>query len=338
MAFDQQKLQHLPTFSLKKASAQRVLLEALGMLDAFGVPLGGMTPRRLERMAMAFLAVCDVTATAGWAKATDVTSGRSVTTRAIISYVNEHFAESISSGSYDDIRRQDLRLPVEAGIVARSAPSAATNSPTRGYALSPAYLAAVRAFGTDTWEQELQEVLAARGTLAAQLAGARQLTRTSIQVGDQSLEFGPGDHNALIKAVIEQFLPRFGQNAEVLYVGDADNRDLLYRRDRLDELKFAELTHGELPDVVAYSPERNWLFLVEAVHTSGPLDSVRKLHLETLAEHVQAGLVFVTAFRTRDKFRAFSARLAWETEVWIEEDPDHLIHFNGDRFLGPHST
>jgi BsuBI/PstI restriction endonuclease domain len=26
--------------------------------------------------------------------------------------------------------------------------------------------------------------------------------------------------------------------------------------------------------------------------------------------------------------------IAWESKVWIAEDPDHMIHFNGDRFLG----
>ena len=27
--------------------------------------------------------------------------------------------------------------------------------------------------------------------------------------------------------------------------------------------------------------------------------------------------------------------LAWETEVWIAEMPEHMIHLNGDRFMGP---
>ncbi|MFS2517149.1 MULTISPECIES: BsuBI/PstI family type II restriction endonuclease [Parabacteroides] len=29
------------------------------------------------------------------------------------------------------------------------------------------------------------------------------------------------------------------------------------------------------------------------------------------------------------------ADIAWETEVWIAENPGHMIHFNGDRFIGP---
>ena len=32
----------------------------------------------------------------------------------------------------------------------------------------------------------------------------------------------------------------------------------------------------------------------------------------------------------------FSLRSTWESEVWVAEDPDHLIHFDGERFLGPY--
>ena len=29
---------------------------------------------------------------------------------------------------------------------------------------------------------------------------------------------------------------------------------------------------------------------------------------------------------------------AEQTEVWIAENPDHLIHYNGEKFLGPFTT
>jgi hypothetical protein len=28
--------------------------------------------------------------------------------------------------------------------------------------------------------------------------------------------------------------------------------------------------------------------------------------------------------------------ISWETEVWVADSPTHLIHFNGERFLGPY--
>ena len=46
--------------------------------------------------------------------------------------------------------------------------------------------------------------------------------------------------------------------------------------------------------------------------------------------------LFVTAFETRRTMQTFVSHIAWESEVWIAEDPDHMIHFNGERFLGPY--
>jgi adenine-specific DNA-methyltransferase len=46
----------------------------------------------------------------------------------------------------------------------------------------------------------------------------------------------------------------------------------------------------------------------------------------------------VTAFPDRVTFRKFAKDIAWETEVWIADNPDHMIHFNGDKFLGPYTN
>jgi len=45
----------------------------------------------------------------------------------------------------------------------------------------------------------------------------------------------------------------------------------------------------------------------------------------------------VTAFLTRRAMTKYLADISWETEVWVAEAPSHLIHFNGERFLGPYS-
>jgi hypothetical protein len=49
-----------------------------------------------------------------------------------------------------------------------------------------------------------------------------------------------------------------------------------------------------------------------------------------------AEVVYVTAFTDRDSLRKFSSEIAWETEVWVASDPDHMIHFDGEKFLGPY--
>ena len=43
--------------------------------------------------------------------------------------------------------------------------------------------------------------------------------------------------------------------------------------------------------------------------------------------------IYVSAFPDINEFRRHIIDIAWETEVWIADNPDHMIHFNGDRFL-----
>ena len=140
------------------------------------------------------------------------------------------------------------------------------------------------------------------------------------------------------QAVIEEFLPRYGYGAEVLYVGDAASKYLVRDEARLREHDFFELAHGELPDIVAYSAKRRWLYLIEAVHSSGPVSPIRHLELRRLTAGCKADIVYVTAFLNRETFRKFAADISWETEVWIADAPDHLVHFNGDSFMGPHNA
>ena len=146
------------------------------------------------------------------------------------------------------------------------------------------------------------------------------------------------EHNLLQKAVIEQFLTRYGHGAEVLYVGDAAKKFLVRNEKKLQELKFFELEHGELPDIIAYSENKNWLYLIEAVHSFGPISPIRLLELQRLTKGCTAEIIYVTAFLDRDTFRKFTPEIAWETEVWIADAPDHLVHFDGEKFLGPYTN
>lgn len=291
-------------------------------------------------MALAFLAVADVRRSVDWPKAKGYDGTRALKSRDIILYVNKHFGESISPGSYDDIRRKDLLLPVAAGIIVKSAenPDAARNDPTRAYALAPACAGVVRAFGEESWDELLDEYLADKTTLAEQLAAEREMKRVPVILpGGKKLSFSPGEHNRLQKAVIEEFLPRYGNAAEILYVGDTAERFLHIEKERLKELNFFELSRGELPDVLAYSPSKNWLYLVECVHSSGPISPLRLAELLRLTKNCTAGVVFITAFLDRDTFRKFAPDIAWETEVWIADAPDHVVHFDGDKFFGPYA-
>ncbi|WP_293071411.1 MULTISPECIES: BsuBI/PstI family type II restriction endonuclease [unclassified Moorena] len=51
---------------------------------------------------------------------------------------------------------------------------------------------------------------------------------------------------------------------------------------------------------------------------------MRLLELKKLTEHCTVDSIFVTAFLDRNTFRQFAPDIAWETEVWIADAPDHL--------------
>jgi hypothetical protein len=200
--------------------AQRVA-ETLEILTDLGIPVSGLTARRRVRMAKAFMAVAGLTPTANWSS---VLSDNRLRSRDVIDWMNRHWGEKISSGSYDDIRRKDLRLPVEAGLVLKSAgkEAASTNDGTRAYALAPEAADLLRSYGALDWQAKRVVFMAARQNLSEQLLGTRAQHRIPVKIDGKQLSFGPGEHNRLQKAVIEDFLPLFGFGAAILYVGDTE--------------------------------------------------------------------------------------------------------------------
>ena len=140
----------------------------------------------------------------------------------------------------------------------------------------------------------------------------------------------------LIKAVIELFCPAFAPGGAVLYIGDTENKFVHLETAGLAELGVALDSAAKIPDVIVHYTAKNWLLLIEAVTSAGPVDGKRRKELKELFTGCKAGLVFVTAFESRRTMKSFISHIAWESEVWIAEDPDHMIHFNGERFLGPY--
>ena len=333
-------LERSKNFAKKKSEVQQVILQAGEILHEFGIPIDNLSARRAERMCMAFLAVADVAAAADWNKARDLnTDERQVTTRYIIAYVNGHFQENISSGSYDDIRRKDLSFPVLAGLIVPTKPLADRNDSSRGYALSTDFAPIVRQYGSTGWLGRARKFMAGRATVAERLSQERSIPRVPIIIDStRKLSFSPGPHNQLQKAVVEQFLPRYGFGAEILYLGDTEKRHAIYEKEKLLALGFPELPSGKLPDIVAFSTRRGWFYLIEAVHSSGPVSAERLLLLQELTKGCRYPVVYVTAFLTVEVFRKYAKQIAWETEVWIAEKPDHMIHYDGEKFLGPQTS
>ncbi|MGY5540264.1 BsuBI/PstI family type II restriction endonuclease [Vibrio sp. Hep-1b-8] len=325
----------------KSEDIKQLILEALEVLSSAGVKLDDYTKRGLEKIAMCTLALFDLTPGKSWGEAKSFKDGHSLKTRDIIRFINKHFEESISLGSYDDIRRKDLVRPVGMGLVLKSAnnPKADTNDGTRGYAIHDDFGELARSFGTPQWEASVNSFEVDYEYLE-QLEAKRESTKLQVQVAEGlTIKLDDGPHNKIQKAVIEEFLPIFGHNAKVLYVGDTSNKQMLKFTNEMVKLGLNIEDRGMLPDIIAYSEEKNWLYLIEAVHSSNPLNPERCIELRrTVLNDCKAGIVFVTAFLTRKDFSRWISDIAWETEVWLADKPEHMIHFNGDKFLGPHNS
>lgn len=322
--------------SKKTREVTKLIEIATEILTAIGFPIQELTPRRSERVAMALLATANIDSMSKINQPKTIDDGVVMKTRDIINFMNTHFGENISSGSYDDIRRKDLKQLILGSIVMRTNENLARNDSTRGYALNHSVAPLFQSHGSDNWKQEVNRFVKTHGTVTDLLDRTRDIVRIPITIQGKTLDFSNGEHNVLQKAIIEEFLPIYGYGAEVLYVGDTADKYLHLAQEKLDELGFFKLDHGELPDVVAYSESKNWLYLIEAVHSSGPISENRLLELKKLTKNCKADIVYVTAFLDRVTFRTWVKDIAWETEVWIADNPTHLIHFNGDKFMGPY--
>lgn len=323
----------------KSTKVQRLIQSGVEIIEAVGVPLGDLTVRRLEKMSMSLLSLCAMNKSVAWNEISSITDGHILRTREIITYLNENFEENISLGSYDDIRRKDLIRLVGMGLVIKSAnrPDADTNDGTRGYALEENFAELIKKYGSEKWTYALSEFELDQEYID-QFYSRRELEKLEVHLEKGvviSLDKGP--HNKIQKAIIEEFLPIYGYSAKVLYLGDTSNKHMHEYSDQMINLGLNIEDRGMLPDIVAFSSEKKWLYLIEAVHSSNPLNPERCIELQrSILKDCPYGVVFVTAFLSKKEFARWLPQIAWETEVWLVDTPQHLIHFNGDRFLGPH--
>ena len=316
---------------------KNLVFNILDVFQLIGIPVDN-TDRKLERMAKACLAVGKIKR--DFSEACSFEDGFT-RTRDIITFENKNFGEDISPGSYDDIRRQDLKLLVEAGIVVNSSSTEeqATNNPSRGYGLSIAFTNLLHSFGSSRGEILLNEFRKETKSLKEELERRRDLQKVPVTLPNgKTIVLSYGEHNNLQKAIIEVFLPLFGFGAEVLYVGDTKDKFLHLEKAELEKIKFFTLEHEELPDVVAYSREKNLLYLIEAYHSTGEWDEIRVRKVKRKLEEsgCTANVIFFTAFENKNIFKQKAKDIAWETEVWIADSPEHLVHFNGYKFLELH--
>ena len=216
-------------------------------------------------------------------------------------------------------------------------PGRPVNSPKAVYQISPSALDLLRRYGKSAWDDALHEHLAEYETLTKVYAKAREQALIPVTVAaGKTVMLSPGAHSELIRAIVESFAPRFAPGAALVYVGDTGDKMGYFDMKLLVQLGVRVDSHGKMPDVVLYDYARGWHVLVESVKSHGPVDGRRHAELTTLFAAATPGLVYVTAFPSRAVMTRYLGEIAWESEVWCADAPSHLIHFNGDRYIGPH--
>lgn len=305
--------------------------EAREILTSLGLPKA----QQNERSALTLLAMAKIPPGGSWKR----TERPMLRIWDIMGFMRETYEKDYAANSRETIRRQTIHQFEQARLVDRNPddPSRPTNSGNNVYQLTADAAAVLKTYGTRKFDAALKDFLARFGALQEAYRQAREGNRVPLRLPDGStVHLSPGEHNVLQVAVIEQFGPRFAPGAAVLYVGDTALKHVVCNSGELNQLKVPITEHDKLPDVILHWREKNWLFLVEAVTSHGPVSPKRHREMETLLHNCPAERVYVTAFLDVREFRKYAADIAWETEVWMADNPDHMIHFNGPKFLGPY--
>ncbi len=312
---------------------KQLVKSALQILASLGLP----TAQQNERSALSLLALLNLRPNRSWAQAENPLMGITP----IMDWIREHYRKTYAPNTRETIRRQTIHQFVDAGIAVYNPdnPSRPVNSPAAVYQVEPETLELLRTFATDAWRNNLSAYLAKQQTLAARYANERRQALVPVVIAPgKVIELSPGEHSELIREIIESFAARFVPGAVLIYAGDTGEKWGYFDAPTLAQLGVEVEPHGKMPDVVLYCPNRNWLLLAESVTSHGPVDGKRHAELARLFAKSSAGLVYVTAFPNRAIMSRYLGEIAWETEVWVADAPSHLIHFNGDRFLGPYDV
>lgn len=301
------------------------LEEARGILEKVGMP----KQQQSDICCYTLLAMANLAPDDNWSNATS----EWIRIHDILQFTADKWHEYYAENSRETFRKQALHHFRNAALIEDN--GKATNSPNYRYRLTDEALTLIKSYGSSVWEQQLALFLSEHNRLIDIYASKKTITKMPVKINNIDFTLSVGSHNVLQKAIIEEFAPRFAPNSECLYVGDTTEKDLVKNVEKLQQLGFEITLHDKMPDVVLYREENGWLYFVEAVTSVGPMSPKRIIEINEMTKDVKSGKIFVTAFPDFKTFKKFSEELAWETEVWISEMPDHMIHLNGDKFMGP---
>ena len=301
------------------------LEEAKNILKELKVPL----KQQSDLCGYVILAMADIKRNDEWANA--INEWKRI--HDVIAFIKDFYEVSYAENSRETFRKQAIHHFRNAAFIEDN--GKVTNSPNYRYRLTDEMLLLVKTFQLNQWEEQKNNFLKSHQNLIDLYSSKKVVRKMPVKINGDDFTFSPGKHNQLQKLIIEEFAPRFAENSECLYVGDTIQKDLVKNEEKLKELGFEITLHDKMPDIILYSEDKNWIYFIESVTSVGAMEPKRIKEIEEMTENVSAGKIYVTAFLNFKTFKKFSESLAWETEVWIADMPDHMIHLNGDKFLGP---
>jgi adenine-specific DNA-methyltransferase len=312
-------------------AARKRIDEALAILKDLGLPRA----QQNDRSALVLLALLDLPSDTAWEDAGSPLMGITP----IMDFARDHYGTTYKPNTRETFRRQTMYQFVEAGIAIYNPdkPDRPVNSPKAVYQVTPLLLDVLRTYGEKEWNKQLKDWLGQVVTLKERYAKKRKMAKIPLKLPTgQQIELSPGGQNVLVEQIIHEFCPRFAPGGMPIYVGDTEEKYSFFNKAALTKLGVKIDSHGKMPDVVVHHTPKNWLLLIEAVTSHGPVDGKRHDELKRLFSKSRAPLVFVTTFMNRAAMVKYLGQIAWETEVWVADAPSHMIHFNGERFLGPY--
>ncbi len=313
-----------------KSRKDAKIIEAQEILHTLGLP----KEQQNEMSALTLLALAGIGPKSDWK---DAVRKSLTVTKGIMIFIASKYGRKYAPNTRETFRRHVLHQFVQAHIADYNPdnPSLPTNSPNAHYALSEGVVSVLREWGTKQKDTVCDSFRQKYGTLCDLYHAQRKTPFVLLKLPNgQTAELSPGRHNELQVAIVKDFGPRFVPGAILVYVGDTAKKNLFLSGEIFQKLGVEISDHNKLPDVVLYDPKKNRLVLIEAVTSHGPMTPKRVVELKELFAPSKAGLIFVSTFPDFAEFRKNLRQIAWDTEVWIAEIPDHMIHYNGDKFLG----
>ena len=283
----------------RSEAVQRRIQEALAILTALDLPRAQLN----DRSALTLLALADLSPNRPWSEATNPPRGITP----LMQFIDREYGTRYAPNTRETIRRFTMHQFEDAALVVANPddPLRPPNSPRFVYQIEPNALNLLQAFGSSGWASALTAYLAAAPTLRERYAQARHLARIPIEVAPgEVLSLSAGGQNVLVKRIVDEFAPRFTPGGRIVYVGDAGEKFAYFDQTYLAQLGVEVDAHGKLPDVTVHHRTADWLVLIEAVTSHGPINPKRRIELEEeIFRAAFPGIVYVTAFLDRRRSR-----------------------------------